>query len=185
MGKCWGSVDVRSRVEFGTAESFVGLDNLELKGDVSPEFTYIIRALLEETALILQVSCFIEPELSTSNHGEKKIPLPFQAVNCSLAIILYGRVDLFDDIGDFFQTHNIYLQDPILCDHNVRYYNPHRLSSVGPDKCPLTFDLESSRVPLVALESLPEQPELLEILASQRELAEAPQPGAIQTTLER
>ncbi|OCL07433.1 hypothetical protein AOQ84DRAFT_377686 [Glonium stellatum] len=54
------------------------------------------------------------------------------------AQILY----LFDDVGDFFQIYELYLQDPIGCDRNVRYCNPHRLSSLD-EEAPMTFDLDS------------------------------------------
>jgi SWI/SNF-related matrix-associated actin-dependent regulator of chromatin subfamily A3 len=66
------------------------------------------------------------------------------SANCretgSASVIIYGPIDLFEDIGSFFQACGLYLQDPVGCDRNVQYCNPHRLSA--PDaQMQLTFDL--------------------------------------------
>jgi len=49
---------------------------------------------------------------------------------------------MFDDIGTFCQECELYLQDPIGCELNVPYRNPHRLSS-DKDRTLSTFDLQS------------------------------------------
>jgi hypothetical protein len=66
------------------------------------------------------------------------------SANCrktsSASVIVYGPIDLFEDIGSFFQECGLYLQDPVGCDRNVQYCNPHRLSA--PDaQMQSTFDL--------------------------------------------
>jgi hypothetical protein len=48
-----------------------------------------------------------------------------------LCVIIYGSPDLFEAIGKFADTCEIYLQDPEHCDRNVEYRNPHRLSRRG------------------------------------------------------
>lgn len=47
----------------------------------------------------------------------------------SLSAILYGPKWLSEDIGAFCQDSEIYLQDPLGCDRDVLYCNPHRISS--------------------------------------------------------
>jgi hypothetical protein len=106
---------------------------------------------------------------------------------CSLLLIIYGPACLCDDVGSFFQDHDIYLQDPLGRELDVRYYNPHRLSSMDLASCPMTSKLELQEATLGAfnLEEAPRQPDLLSVLDSQEDLREAPQPDAIHTTLER
>ncbi len=108
-------------------------------------------------------------------------------VPCSLWIIIYGLAYLYEDLGDFFQDYDIYLQDPRGCDRDVRYCNPHRLSSIDLASCPMTSELGLQEAPFGAfnLEDAPRQPDLLTILDSQGDLPEAPQPDAIQTPLKR
>lgn len=106
---------------------------------------------------------------------------------CSLRLTIYGPAYLCDDVGSFFQDYDIYLQDPRGCEMDVRYCNPHRLSSIDLASCPMTSKLELQEVTLGAfnLEEAPRQLDLLAVLDSQEALQEAPQPDAIHTTLER
>ncbi|KAJ5704063.1 hypothetical protein N7493_011201 [Penicillium malachiteum] len=58
-----------------------------------------------------------------------------------LNVIVYGSMELFEDVGDFFQSNGFYLQKPRGCDRNVRYHNPHCISGLDSDT-PWTFDLD-------------------------------------------
>ena len=51
-------------------------------------------------------------------------------------------MELFDDIGKYFDEYQLYLQDPYGCDRNVKYRNPHRISGRDP-VAPMTFELRS------------------------------------------
>jgi len=56
--------------------------------------------------------------------------------------IVYGPPELFASVGEFTSQCKIYLRDPLLCDRNVQYWNPHLLLS--PDEEPvMTGSLES------------------------------------------
>lgn len=57
-----------------------------------------------------------------------------------LSVIIYGPKSLADDLGNFLDACGICLQDPVGCDRNVPYLNPHRLSSMD-ENLPLTFQL--------------------------------------------
>jgi len=95
-------------------------------------------------------------------------------------------MDLFRDVGEFFQTHNTYLQDPENCDWNVPYRNPHRLSSAETDgPCIWTADLSKYREQLAEIKSIAQRPELLDALSSTNDVPEAPQPKGIRTPLAR
>lgn len=96
-------------------------------------------------------------------------------------------MNLSEELGTFFQDYDIYLQDPLDCDLDVRYCNPHRLSSVDLASCPMTSNLNSVKDVLEAfdLQAAPRHSELLAILDAHEDLPEASQPCAIQTLLER
>lgn len=42
--------------------------------------------------------------------------------------IIYGPLDLSQYVGDYLSKCKMFLQDPVRCDRNVQYQNPHLLS---------------------------------------------------------
>lgn len=173
--------------------NFVGIITPELKGDISPDSTYLTSALLEETDLEIQVSCTVSIEKPKLLSSGKALSMPMATSKCSLDIILYGPKVLSEPICEFIDEsneyledgHKLYLQDPVGCERNVPYCNPHRLPPLNPDSIQYTFDLASKRQYFVELDITHARPELLDLLDSQEELPEAFQPSAIATTLER
>ena len=97
---------------------------------------------------------------------------------------MYGPTELLNHIGDFFTFYNIFIQDPRNCNRVVRYCNPHRLSSLILEDHPWTSHL-GVNANMVELKDIAAGPELLDLLDSQSDLAETPQPWAIATILER
>lgn len=102
----------------------------------------------------------------------------------TLQIIIYGPYDLYEEVGSFFENHDIYLQDPLECQRDIPYCNPHRLSRADPS----TFLTTSMVAQLFAMTSnllhdVKTLPELLDILNSLEDLSEATQPRSIKTTL--
>lgn len=154
------------------------------RGRVSADAADLIEGILDETSLRLQVTCALNTEEKSLLKTRRFLP---QIIPCSLSIIVYGPANLCNDLGDYFQDYDIYLQDPRSCDMDVRYCNPHRLSSVDLSRCPMTSELSLGDVVMDVsrLKEIPAQTDLLAILNSQGELEEAPQPHAISTTLER
>lgn len=171
-------------VRLHTASKFSSSSDTEFTGTISNQHSQLLQALLDETSLTVQVTCKFGDENVESRKMRRHLPC---TVPCSLLIIIYGPASLCEELGEFFQDYDIYLQDPRGCDLDVRYCNPHRLSSMDLASCPMTSKLVLQGASLGAfnLEEAPRQPDLLAILDSQEDLAEAPQPDAIQTTLER
>jgi hypothetical protein len=46
-----------------------------------------------------------------------------------LLVNVYGRSDLAEDFGSFFEKVGIFLQDPVACQRDVPYMNPHLLAN--------------------------------------------------------
>ncbi|KAM7211076.1 SNF2 family N-terminal domain containing protein [Rhypophila decipiens] len=189
----FGALDVKLE----SPEKFVekGGDTAAMSGVISPDSLYLTTALLDEESLRLQVRCNIVPEDRAKVLGNgKRLRVSRQALTrCTLDIILYGPRRLFSVIGEFIDECNehllddqkLYLQDPVGCDDNVRYCNPHRLPPLDSTETQFTFTLAENRQCFMDLEDFEPRPELLELLESQEDLPEAPQPPSIRTLLER
>ncbi|KAI0600378.1 SNF2 family N-terminal domain-containing protein [Biscogniauxia sp. FL1348] len=173
----------RCAIRFESAESFVGTEDLTFKGRVNPEFTYLTGALLGESALELEASSSVLDAPSKSRARGKPQRFVTLSRPCSLNIIIHGPAGLFEDIGSFFQDHDIFLQDPVGCERNVRYCNPHRLPLLDTEITKLTSDLAKQPTHVVEMDDVDSRPELLDILNSQEDLAEASQPLSIRTVL--
>ncbi|KAH7303098.1 SNF2 family N-terminal domain-containing protein [Stachybotrys elegans] len=155
-------------VQFTDAESFIGTDDVAFKGKVSHEFTYVTVALLGDNDLVLETNCSISENSSGSGARSRVGRIPGYSAQCSLNIIIYGPMELFEDI--------------VNSKRNVRYCNPHRLS-VKPSDIKFTFDLGNQLAQPVTFIDVETRPELLDILYSQEDLAETEQPRSIRTTL--
>ncbi|KAF4498958.1 alpha-1,6-mannosyltransferase subunit [Fusarium agapanthi] len=165
------------------AESFVGSDNASIEGKVSYEFTYLTNALVYQSELVLEINC---STLDTPSKPGPQVPgkrIPGYSAQCTLDIIIYGPPGLFQDVGSFFEEYDLYLQDPVNCKRNVRYHNPHRLS-VNPSDVKYTFELGNPTVPLATTIDISDNSDLLDIIFSHQDLAEAPQPRSIRTSLQ-
>jgi hypothetical protein len=171
-------------VQLETPRSFTFPSETNFRGSISAQHNQLLQAILDEPSVRLQVTCTLNEQSAGAQKSSKILP---QTIPCSLSITLYGPINLFEELGTFFQDYDIYLQDPSGCDLDVRYYNPHRLSAVDLASCPMTSTLDSARNLLEAfdLQAVPRQSDLLAILDAHEDLPEASQPYAIQTPLER
>ncbi|KAK2007911.1 hypothetical protein LZ32DRAFT_641022 [Colletotrichum eremochloae] len=180
-------------VKLESPGSFVGTQDSNLNGVISSDFIYLTAALFADTYIELQVVCSITEDALKMANSEKRFRGPTMMTKCSLEIILYGQSNHSDDISLFIDQCNetfkdqpkLYLQDPVGCDRNVRYCNPQRLPPLDPTTYQYTQELEQKRQSFVEMEDLEPPPELLELLDSQEDLPEAPQPPTIATPLKR
>ncbi|KAI0129639.1 SNF2 family N-terminal domain-containing protein [Xylariales sp. AK1849] len=105
-------------------------------------------------------------------------------LSCTLDLTVYGESQDLSEIGRWFQDFDIHLQDPLESHFDVRYCNPHRLSSIDIRSCAMVRDVIASNSRLV-LREISALPDLLDTLNSHTDLNEAPQPRAIRTALQR
>ncbi|KAL8327367.1 hypothetical protein RB597_003610 [Gaeumannomyces tritici] len=108
-------------------------------GRLAAEYVDIVQAILEAQPLELQVSCAINPLETLQLKSSHRAQFGDIVQKCTLSLIIYGPADMSRDVGDFFQEADVYLQDPKNCDRNIKYCNPHRLSSLY--HCPMVSDL--------------------------------------------
>lgn len=139
----------------------------------------MIQSLIDEPTVILHASCVID-----DNFTMKKSSRKFELLPCGLEITVYGSFEIFDEIGDWFQGHDIYLQDPRSCHIEVKYCNPQRLSADDIHTCPPLSEVVPKRS-FINLQDISLRPDPLDILSSHTELEETPQPLVIRATLQK
>lgn len=155
------------------------------RGKFDSEYVEIVRALLNEGELRIQAMCSLR-----DHHLEKlakKQRYGLISVPCTVSVIIYGPERLINEVGEFFQDVEMYLQDPKGCDMNTKYCNPHRLSSLHINDCPMTFELNRPGADndLGFFQMLKEESDMLDIFDAHQNLPEAPQPDLIIPSLKR
>lgn len=88
-----------------------------------------------------------------------------------------------DTIGDFISQCDMYLQDPLHCERNVPYQNPHILFPLK-EELVLTASLVATPIS-VSIEPIVVRPDLFDLLKSERLYPEAEQPEDLKTSLYR
>ncbi|UKZ61097.1 uncharacterized protein TrAtP1_002369 [Trichoderma atroviride] len=166
-------------VTLNSSENFSAVGDPRLKGRIFSEHGQMVQGLLDESTLTLHVSCIPNDDISKKKSGQISALFP-----CDLEVTVYGDSDLFEQIGVWLQAYGVYLQDPRACHQDVKYCNPHRLSSDDFESCPLLSQAISHALKVSSFQGITEGPDLLDILSSNVELEETPQPASIQTVLQ-
>ena len=97
-------------------------------------------------------------------------------------VILYGPMDLFEGIGEYLQKCAVYLQDPLHCDRNVLYRNPHRLSEPDGE---VRMTQQGSKQQAINIETIQEQQDPFAELETTEPQPETEGPSALATALYR
>lgn len=139
----------------------------------------MIDGLLSEKDLILHASCAPElPRNQRRNAALSQIP-------CSIDISIYGPLELFDEIGDWFQDYDVFLQDPRACNLDVRYLNPHRLSSDKFNTATLVSQVITQSSAHFNFQEIYERPDLLDLISGQENLEETVPSSLLSAVLHR
>lgn len=121
-----------SPVFFDPGKNVYRISDRTLVGTLESRDFEVLSRIASEDGVNLQIH--YAPNPKSQEHRRKA-----QSIG-SLSAIIYGPKSLADDMGDFLDACGICLQDPVGCDRNVPYLNPHRLSSMD-EHLPLTFQL--------------------------------------------
>ncbi|KAH0430151.1 hypothetical protein CcaCcLH18_05855 [Colletotrichum camelliae] len=140
----------------------------------------MIQSLLEQEDLTLYPMCSVD-----DLNGDLKPGRRFAQVQCRLDITIYGCMADSKQWGDWFQQCEIYLQDPLVCHQNTRYYNPHKLSSDILDSCPMVAEVIEQSSSQIHFQDIQDGIDMLDLLSSRQDLEEAQQPSAIKSQLQR
>ncbi|KAK6700392.1 hypothetical protein SNK05_013203 [Fusarium graminearum] len=80
-----------------------GLSNIS--GQILPDFSQMIQELLDETYLELHASCIIDGFRSVN---AQKPPRGPSIIPCSLEISVYGPLDVFEELGTWFEHYQVH-----------------------------------------------------------------------------
>jgi len=101
-----------------------------------PDFTPI-GYLSDTEAIALQVLLH-DPEIEL----QMQCRIYTNPLIAKFSVVIYGALELFEDVGRLLQTCKLFLQDPIGCDRIVEYRNPHRL--FRPDLDPVLTTISTA-----------------------------------------
>ncbi|KAL7948125.1 P-loop containing nucleoside triphosphate hydrolase protein [Trichoderma barbatum] len=149
-------------VEIDSSASFSAIDDPRRRGLILSDHGQMIQGLLDESAINLYASCTTHGDLSARKSSQR-----FAQLSCVLDITVYGPWDLFEQIGIWLQEYGIYLQDPRACHIDVKYCNPHRLSSDNLDSAPMLSQAVSHGNISSYLQYITEGPDLSQHLATE------------------
>ncbi|KAK1252229.1 hypothetical protein MKX08_003416, partial [Trichoderma sp. CBMAI-0020] len=166
-------------VELNSSGALSAIGDPQMEVQLLPDDEQMIHGLFNESTLAVYVLCIPNDDLPRQNKGRNSAQFP-----CGLEITVYGPLDLFEEIGIWFEDYGQYLQDPRACHHDVRYWNPHRLSSDDFESCPLLSQIISYTFETPFFQGLTEESDPLNILSTHIDLEEATQPAAIKTALQ-
>lgn len=164
-----------------SAERFTSTEYEQFQGRIHTDHGQMMQGLLEDSTLILFVTCTPSKGGQNTRKGFKaSVVLP-----CTLDVVVYGPLNMSEDIGSWFEDYDIYLQDPQTCHLEAKYLNPHRLSSANVGSCSLLSEVVSKTGTLMQLSKIQPRPDLFSTLNSSTDLEEAPQPANMTSTLQR
>ncbi|KAJ4007318.1 hypothetical protein NW752_007702 [Fusarium irregulare] len=169
-------------VKLESSTRFIAESRTEIVGRIMSDHGQVLQGLLDETSLEFHASCAID---SSQAFELQKEPRALTTVPCTLEITIYGPMELFDELGSWLDDYQIFLQDPRECHRDVPYCNPHRLSLQDFSSAQLLSDAIARSPCALQLETVPQQPDLLDDLNSHEDLEEASQPSAIKRELRR
>ncbi|KAK7949550.1 SNF2 family N-terminal domain-containing protein [Apiospora saccharicola] len=169
-------------VKMESAANFTSVDYEHVDGQLHTDHRQMMYGLLADKSLELFVTCTPSKVERNARTGFKRSAL----MECTLDVVVYGPSDICEEFGSYFASYGIYLQDPRTCHHEVKYFNPHRLSSTDLRSCPLLSNVVfSNPTTLLQLSEVGQRPDLLSALSSNADLEETPQPAGITSTLKR
>jgi SWI/SNF-related matrix-associated actin-dependent regulator of chromatin subfamily A3 len=149
----------------------------------SNEESAILAELESAVEISTQLYCHTvqEPQLFVNINGRRKAKT---SKTWFVNVILYGDIALEEAVGNFLSKRRLYLQDPLGCNQNVLYRNPH-LTYHGMDDIVMTNSLEYSPG-MLEIESLEVGPDLLaQLMEDEDPLQETDAPAGVETELFR
>jgi SWI/SNF-related matrix-associated actin-dependent regulator of chromatin subfamily A3 len=154
-------------------------DDSSLLGHLSENAARVLDVLSAEKNTHLQFTFFASRKHAPPAKAGGSLVAP--TVTPHLSVILYGPLRIFEEVGEFLDECQIYLQDPKGCNRNVRYRNPHRLSGLSPDASwTIEQEIEES---LVRCETLCRPVDYLAEVDSKQDLPETIAPYFLTTPL--
>ena len=143
-----------------------------IRGELHVE---ILQRLQNQSCLRLQTYCQVKAGSSVRTQARINV-----LTQCELSVIIYGRGQDSNEVGDYLQACRLYLQDPEHWDRDVLYVNPHCLSSLEG-----SILLSSMRMPTSTEENIYDLRDIFNSLSRVTDLEETETPIIMKTPLKR
>jgi hypothetical protein len=169
-------------VKLDSTNQLLKKEGLDSFGTISKQSSKTLQSIEEMELLALQLYCTVKipeeaPKRKTADKEKKQQP------RVSLSVIIYGPFELHEDVGESFTECQLYLQDPIHCDRDVKYLNPHILSDTTQEPV-MTSSITPGAI-LIQVENVTASLDLFTILRNEDTLEESASPIALNTILYR
>ncbi|CAD6567877.1 MAG: hypothetical protein ASARMPRED_001174 [Alectoria sarmentosa] len=153
-------------------------------GKLEPRYSKIFQVLQDEKEMDLQA--YVVPTLSKKSPKDQakkssKEPTRSHARAAFLSVVLYGPMEIFEEVGGFFEQCSEFLQSPLHCDRNFPYRNPQSLSGKDHNP-PITSQLEAELC-LSQIETIVGGPDASAALETEDALQETHAPSPIKASL--
>lgn len=164
-----------------SSATFSIVDAPDTTGHINNKHSFLLRDILE-SGIGLRVSCSFESGgRGRQGQSEKRKLLP-----CNISIALYAPFSRLEEIKEWSDNNEVYLQDPTFCLQDAKYCNPQRLSRHFEAARMVSEVLPQASEHRMQLRSIADDDDFLDkYLASKIELEETAQPSAIRTALKR
>ena len=143
----------------------------------------ILNKLNSDPSITIQMYCTAAARLDSRLEATSKYGKSVRHRESLLSVVLYGPRCMGDAIGEFFSKCKMYLQDPLYCDFNVPYLNPHLLSRPGEEPV-MTYEITPDELD-ISVEDITSKPSLMTVLKNDEVLPETEAPLSLATTLYR
>ncbi|KAJ6785626.1 hypothetical protein PWT90_00499 [Aphanocladium album] len=145
----------------------------EAHGHIAADHSFLLQDMLD-SGIKLRVRCSFE----NGAREHRKL------LSCRLEIVIYAPFSMPQEIKEWSEHNEVYLQDPTFCFQDAKYCNPQRLSLHFDTPRLVSEILPDATGHLMRLRSITDDDDFLDkYLASKVALPETPQPSAIQTIL--
>ena len=139
-------------------------------GKLEERLGKILRTLTAEDHIELQLYFHSKDDETSNGKRNLKAQVKSAGSPALLHAIIYGPLRCYNEVGDFLSECGLYLQDPVRCDRDVLYCNPHLLSCSDEERV-TTFQLNTIQDSCQIEESGAPQ-DLFELLRSEKLLPE-------------
>lgn len=162
-------------------KSFTLICDRSTKGHIDSDHTFTLRDILD-SEIGLHVACVFQNNTLSTDKKTGKGGLS----SCKLEIALYGPFAMMDEVKEWSEENEIYLQDPKYCLKDAMYCNPQRLSLTRGSPCMVSEIVPRVTEHRLRLRSITDDDEFLDkYLSSKADLEEAEQPSVVKTALQR
>jgi hypothetical protein len=166
-------------LSFSPPNQLTQIGHCSIFGETDERTAKILEKLVSDEDIKFQISCrTINRRAAPGKKGKRKPGA--NELQYVMNTIIYGPAELGDAVGQFLAKCGIFLQDPLNCDRDVVYLNPHILSRT--EEIVTTFSLVSFN-DTPEIEQLISQEDLFSELSSDSHLALTDAPDAIETPL--